>query len=39
MLMTLKANNLFLVYMFSLAPDHVSSHNNLGTLLENDEVL
>ena len=25
--------------MFRLAPDHVSAHNNLGTLLENNEVL
>lgn len=26
------------ISIFRLAPDHVSTHNNLGTLLENNEV-
>ena len=25
-------------HFFRLAPNHVSAHNNLGTLLENSEV-
>ena len=29
---------LLFIAIFRLAPDHVSAHNNLGTLLENNEV-